>query len=241
MIILEDQLKRIRLCAKPILFETGFEEVPYGGAGTTFFVKVGSTVLLVSSRHAFGNYPLEKLLVFPNAETDNSIPFNKAFSVANRDQNDPDFSDIVLARVDLNKIHLATESNMVVLDLDKASDIWREAPSSQKYFIFGYPNERSNVDYEECKIFNNQSILVGNFIGASPSSYCFELKIIDSNGVLNFNGLSGSPVVSIPYKPKGKIDISFCGMVIRGTSPTSPIHFLDAKVIRHAISLAIGT
>ncbi len=237
----EEKIRKIGRCAKPVLFETDIDEVPYAGAGTTFFVKVGLNLFLISTRHVFGDYPFEKFLVFPNTETDDSVPFTEAFSIANRDPHDPDFSDIVLARVDLKTLHLSDNSNMTVLDLEKASDDWRDDPYNQKYIVFGYPNEKGEIDYEECNIFNCQQLVVCEFDGASPSRHCYKLKILGSNNFSNCDGLSGSPVLAFPLKPNKSSRLSFCGMVLRGTTTSSPLHFIDSKIIRHVIQLAINT
>lgn len=238
MSAIDDAVARLRLCAKPVLFETGIKDTPYGGVGTSFLVRQGPHVFLVTARHVVEGATLDQLLVFANEETDESVPFSEAFSVANRDPDDPDFSDIVLVRVHLPNLRLADGSKMHTIDLDKASDSWRKAPFGQRFVLFGYPNESREIDYEGGRIISTQRFLVARFSGVSPTSYCYELEIEDFNGTDDLNGLSGSPVLSWPRVIGDNFHPSFCGMVLRGTKESGKVHFLDAGLLRKAIEIA---
>lgn len=235
---IEKAIMKLGNCAKPILFETELEETPYSGAGTCFLVKNDVSVFLITARHAIEDCNPHLLSVFPNIESDYSIPFCEAFRVANRDDNDLDFSDIVLLQVDVKVLKLAEGSRMTVLDLNRAADDWRMNPYDHRFVIFGFPNESREVDYENQRIISLQKIILAGFQGESPASYCVELNVEDANGLTDFNGLSGSPVFSYPRILTDRFHPSFCGMVLRGTKQSGRIHFLDARVIRHAIEIA---
>jgi len=220
------------------MFETGIDDAPYSGIGTCFLVKLRRHLFLVTARHVVEGMSLDQLLVFPNDETDESIPFAEAFSVTNRNPIDLDFSDLVLVRIHLGNLMIAEQSQMHVIDLEKASDSWRNAPFDHRFVLFGYPNESRKVDYDGFKIMSTQRILVARFSGAIPSSYCYELDIEDFNGVDDLNGLSGSPVISWSRTIGNHFHPSFCGMVLRGTKASGKVHFLDAGVLRKALEIA---
>lgn len=238
MSTIDDAVTRLRLCAKPVLFETGIETTPYAGVGTCFLVKLGPDLFLITARHVVDGISLDQLLVFPNEETEESIPFSEGFTVANRNLEDLDYSDIVVVRVHLPNLRLADRSRMHVVDLGKASDSWRTEPFEHRFVLFGYPNESREVDYDGSKIVSTQRFLVARFSGTSPASYCYELDIEDFNGVDDLNGLSGSPVISWPRTIVNHFHPSFCGMVLRGTRASGKVHFLDAAVLRKALEIA---
>lgn len=81
------------------------------------------------------------------------------------------------------------------------------------------------------------TVLAG-FRAISPANYCFELNIEDAYSTYDFNGLSGFPVFSYPRTLKDSFHPNFCGMVLRGTKESGRLHFLDSRVIRHAIEIA---
>lgn len=238
MSAIDDVVTRLRLCAKPVLFETRCEDAPYAGVGTCFLVKLGSELFLVTARHVVDGMSLDQLLVFPNEETEESIPFSEGFTIANRNLEDLDYSDLVLVRVHLSGLRIADQSRMHAIDLGKASDSWRTAPFDHRFVLFGYPNESREVDYDGSKIVSTQRFLVARFSGASPASYCYELDIEDFNGVDDLNGLSGSPVISWPHPIGNHFHPNFCGMVLRGTRASGKVHFLDAAVLSKALEIA---
>ena len=160
------------------------------------------------------------------------------FTVFNRDPDDSDVSDLVIMKMHLGNLRLAEQSCMYAIDLDVSSDSWRTAPLDHRFAIFGYPHESRNVDDKTFQVVSTQSFLLGQFAGKSLMSHCYELDIEDFNGVENFAGLSGSPVVSWPRKITDNFHPSFCGMVLRGTRTSGKIHFLDAGVLRKVLEYA---
>ena len=235
---IEEAVWRLRQCAKPIVFDSGNEGFPYATWGTGFLVKLGAQLFFVTANHVLGDMSLDKLLVFPNAESDESIPFSEVFTVANRDPADPDSSDLVILKTHLGNLRLAEQSCLYAIDLDVSSDSWRTAPLDHRFAIFGFPHESRNVDDERFQVVSTQNVLLGRFADNSPMSHCYALDIADFNGVENFDGLSGSPVVSWPRKITDNFHPSFCGMVLRGTRKSGKIHFLDAAVLRKALEFA---
>ena len=125
---IEEAVWRLRQCAKPIVFDSGNEGFPYATWGTGFLVKLGAQLFFVTANHVLGDMSLDKLLVFPNAESDESIPFSEVFTVANRDPADPDSSDLVILKTHLGNLRLAEQSCLYAIDLDVSSDSWRTAP-----------------------------------------------------------------------------------------------------------------
>lgn len=238
MSAIDDAVTRLRLCAKPVMFETGIDDAPYAGIGTCFLVSLQGHLFLVTAKHVVDGNSLDQLVVFPNDETDVSIPFSEAFSIANRDPTDPDYSDLVLARIHLSNLKLADRSRLHTIDLEKASDSWRTAPSDHRFVFFGYPSESREIDYNGYRIVTSQRFLVARLAGASPASYCYELDVEDFNGVEDMNGLSGSPVFSWPRRIASHFHPSFCGMVLRGTRESGKVHFLDAALLRKALEIA---
>lgn len=148
---------KLGLCANPILFKTGFEESPYTGIGTGFLAKLGNYVFLVTARHVIKGCHPNNLCVFPNLETDEFIPFSDAFRVANPDPEDGDFSDIVLCKIDLEKLKLMERSSMTAIDLGRVANDWWLDPIDQRFIIFGYPNEARGIDLRKFQNIRNDA------------------------------------------------------------------------------------
>jgi hypothetical protein len=239
--VIEDAVHRLRQCARPVLFETGIEDTPYSGMGTCFLAKVGPQLFVVTARHVLEGCSLDDLLIFPNEETADSIPFSAGFSVKNPDLLEPDYSDVVVMKVDLSGLRLSEKSLMHAMDLDKASDDWRKGPYEHRFAIFGYPNDSRKVDYDRFTISSTGRLLLARFSGTSSAAFCFELAIEDFGGVDDLNGLSGSPVVSWPRIATDHFHPSFCGIALRGTKTSGKIRFLDAKVVRRILDLTRDT
>ena len=114
----EVALKALRQSAKPVLFETGLDETPYSGAGTGFLALYKNQLYLLTAHHVVKGESLDNLLVFPNDESDESIPFDAWFSVANPDPSDTDYSDLSIVRVAQDKLLIADDSMMHAIRLD---------------------------------------------------------------------------------------------------------------------------
>lgn len=235
----EAAFRNLRLGAKPILFETGLDETPYAGAGTGFLVLFRSGVYLFTAGHVVDRENLDHLVIFPNDESRESIPFDARFSVLKPDSKRNDFGDLTIIRVALDKLAIADGSMMHAIRLDTVHDRWKTAPSEYQFACFGYPTEGREVDYEKYRIASTQHLLIGRLAQGGAAPHCFELDIDDFNGVSELDGLSGSPVVAIPRPRSGRGDASFCGMAIRGSKVHGRLRFIDAAVLRRALEQAL--
>jgi hypothetical protein len=230
----EKALTSLRQSSKPILFETGMDEAPYSGAGTGFLTLFEEQFYLLTARHVVKGANLDELMVFPNNESDESIPFNASFQVSNPQLLDSDYSDFSVLRVATEKLVMAERLSMQAIRMDNLSSNWKTVPEDYEFIFFGYPTEARGVDYKRFRVASTQHLLVGRLVGVSTLEFCFELEITDFNGVSDLNGLSGSPVVAIPRKCTDHVN-AVCGMLIRGTATSGRVHFIDANLIRRAL------
>jgi len=234
-------INEIRKSALPVFFETGVKEFPYSGKGTCFAVTYKSREFLITARHVIEGNNLDQLIVYPNVNAKYPIPFKRAYAVANRDENDLDYSDIVLIEIDGVQHRKDPKSDLKMLKLNTLSESWALEPENHNYLIYGYSDSGRYIDYEEVEISGTQQAIGAEFYGESASTHSFKLKVKDSNGCEDYNGLSGSPIISWHKRTDIEWYPSFCGMVIRGTHSSGIFHFLDEYLIKHALEVAISS
>ena len=105
-------------------------------------------------------------------------------------------------------------------------------------FLIGYPEEHQLVEYEREEIINQCWVLHGQYAGLSQAEYCHVLKISDSRNLSTFSGFSGAPVFAWSESPESCLEITLCGMALRGTANPGLIHFLDRSVLLDVLHLA---
>jgi hypothetical protein len=236
--VAEETLTNLRRSSVPILFDTGLNETPYSGAGTGFLALFRDRIYLFTARHVIKGEKLDNLMVFPNDQSDESIPFDASFEASNPDLLNSDYGDFSVLRVAVEKIVMANHSSMHTIRLDNLSSDWKTLADDYQFVFFGYPTGARGVDYDRFKVASTQHLLVGRLVGPSSSEFCFDLEITDLNGVSDLNGLSGSPVIAIPRKGKNHLHDTFCGMLIRGDAVSGRARFIDANLLRQALEQA---
>lgn len=217
--------------AKPVVFDTGWEETPYAGIGTCFIVLYKQDTFAITAKHVIDDCSGESLVIFPNKETELSIPFNTYLQVTDSDGNDGDYADIAIFKVDYKALELEGSSVIRTIDLNKYDSSWNKRKSESELFFFGYPSEHRKIDYEQYLISSDQHLLVAKYVGKSVSQFCYEIEIKDLKNISNLDGFSGSPVFCISTKKADQPFMTWCGMLIRGTSESKRAYFIDGGII----------
>jgi hypothetical protein len=215
---------------KPVLYETGNEDAPYSGCGTCFLVLHNKQTYIVTAKHVVNGNLGESLMVFPNRNTDLSIPINVQITIDNPDSFDTDYSDIVIYRIDHDQLHIEPGSVMRTVDFSKYDHHWAARHRDSGYYMLGFPVEHRIVNYEEYLVSSTQHLLTGRYFGPSASQYCHEIEFVALNGVTDLNGLSGSPVFCAAKGGTPRA-ATFCGMLLRGGAAARRAVFVDAFVI----------
>lgn len=217
--------------SKPIVFDTGFDEFPYSGAGSGFLSYFQNRLYFVTALHVVRGEDLDRLMIFLNNETEDSIPFEATYQPSSLEG---DYGDFIIMQVAMDKISMTTDSLAHAIRFDNLSSNWKASPDDYQFVFFGYPMEGRSVDYDAYKIIASQQLLIARLAGVGVSNHCFELEISDLNGVTDLNGFSGSPVIAVPRNSMKHSSAEFCGMLIQGSASSYRAHFIDANLIKGA-------
>lgn len=228
-------IEKLLSISKPILHELDHEETPYAGIGTCFLAKYKNSGFLITAKHLLEGEEAESLMIFPNNQTEVSIPFNQFVNINDTNTYDSDYGDITILCIDYSQLHIAENSDMNVLDMDKYENNWKRHKDNNKIIFFGYPKERRIINYEKYIIKSDQRLIYGKYLGASISNYCHEINITDYGDVEDLDGFSGSPIFVLEKKQNEKLKPYFCGMLIRGTLSSKKATFIDSNVIYEII------
>lgn len=231
-----EALSRLAASVQPLIFETGIADVPYSTAGTVFLVGYEGRAFVLTARHSLHPENLSPICISPSDFSQRLLPLNDVFFVS-KDYVAEDFMDLAVIEIDMTKIIDDECGQASLIDLRLASGDWLATPENSDFAIIGYPEERSLVDYDEETIATERVALQGRYLGPSSLPYLHELEILDTLSLSTFSGLSGSPVFAWSECPGSPGQITFCGMVLRGTPTSRRIHFLDRSVLLDALKV----
>ena len=231
----DTKLNEYRRCGRPVMFLNDSVEHPYSGCGSCFVVSYKSKLYVVTVNHLFKNRLYTEMTTYVNENSDSLFSFNRVFSIEIPDLEDDDFSDIVIYTVD-DQYHRSDE--IYSLDIEEYSNLWIEEPKSYDYMIFGYPDLYRTIDSEDKLIYCAQKCIGASYIEPAVSECCHMLKIRDSNGTEEYNGFSGSPVISWKRQLNGHLAPSFSGMALRATKLSEKIMFLESSFVIAALDKA---
>lgn len=234
-------MDRLRRCARPVMFDTGNAQAPFAVKGSSFFVGFRNTMFVVTARHVVGNFEPHKLLFYPTSDTEHPVRITRWWRVEDS-ANDPDSSDLFLARTDFQHLPKRVQSDARLIHLDPPGAVaWFNERAESLFFLCGFPSDRNEADYEGAAANLGQVVLHGRYTGPGPAYGTHQLRIENPLGV-DFDGLSGSPVYSLHTEfGATRSSLRFCGMAIRGTARSSLLYFLEADVILLALNEAVET
>lgn len=221
-----DSLARI---ARPVFFEVDSEDYPYAGRGTVLLARLRSTIYVVGLEHVIKG-PVENIRIYPNDESDVSIPLDWVHAVASPAPSDEDFAQLKLLRVDSKNLEGSPGSSLSSLDIECAKRTWRPPLAGEDVLVYGYPDKTRDVAYEDCRLRYQQAEMTGRYVGPSLSSSCSEFNLEPPPGIDDLSGFSGSPVFGIT-RVGNRLDTRFRGVMIRGGADSKKGHFVNAEVV----------
>ncbi|GBE51787.1 hypothetical protein BMS3Bbin14_00241 [bacterium BMS3Bbin14] len=223
----------------PLVFETSRAETPYSIRGTVFLVGYAGRAFVLTARHSLCPEDCPPICIFPtDASQKKIIPLKDVFFVP-VDHVPDDFGDIAVIEMDMNKITDTEVGSAKLIDLDLASGDWLSKSEAAEFFVLGYPEEHSFVDYDLETITSRRWALHGQYAGESISDYCHMLEVSSIHNLTTFSGFSGGPVFAWIESPGNRGQIILCGMALRGTPAGGQIHFLDRSVLLDALNIKL--
>jgi hypothetical protein len=230
-------IDRLALSVQPLVFETGIEEAPYSSTcGTVFLVGYEGKPYVLTARHALHPDNLVPICVFPSDTSHRLIPLKDVFLVPQSDEGE-DFVDLAAIAIDTMRITHPEIAEAILIDLAVACGEWKRYASEAQFFVIGYPGERSIFNYETQEFRADRETLFGRYGGPSPLPHLHLLRVPDSRSLKAFNGLSGAPVFAWIELPMQRPTPVLCGMVLRGTTESGMVHFLDRDVLLDALTV----
>ncbi|OAH97334.1 hypothetical protein A1353_23190 [Methylomonas methanica] len=218
-------LKRLRYCARPMVFETGVPETPLSVAGTAFIVAFRNNLLVLTAKHVVGEWPTNKLRLIVS-EAGDCVTFTDRWNIRVEDEEENgDQNDLVIFQADIANVSVAAREENHVINLTPPDNSdWYGTRNNALFFLFGYPKLATGVDYELSKVISSQYLLHGAYIGDSLSFGCYKLAVQNPLKLTSFDGLSGSPVFSLFTGSANAAQPTFCGIAIRGTASSGKVH-----------------
>lgn len=230
-----DVIASVAGAVQPLVFETGFEDVPYSIYGTVFLVGFQGRAFVITARHnlSLSGEVANPLCIFPNDHSQRILPLRDVFFLHPKDFLE-DFADFVVIEIDRKELDPET-SDATIIDSAKAAGEWLGYSKSSRFFVLGYPSDHSFVDYAREVVAHGRMALTGSYVEPTEPRYLHELAIDDSTGLNTFSGFSGGPVFSWTEVEPGQGQIALCGMVVRGTPASGRMHFLDREILLAAL------
>ena len=229
-------LSRLAASVQPLVFETEIPEVPYTTKGTAFLVGYGGHAFVLTARHALNPDRLSPVCIFPSDTSQRILPLDDVFFVSEAVAPD-DYADLAVIEIDVAAIQHAELEQAHLIDMALVSGDWLTHAQASEFVILGFPEEHSFVDYASEEIGTIRVAMVGRYCGPSSIEYLHELEIIDGPPLSTYSGFSGSPVFALSPQPDNGVRIVLCGMVLRGTSTSRRVHFLDRSILLGALEI----
>ena len=229
-------LNRISVCVQPLVFENSAPGFPYSTQGTVFLIGYAGRTFVLTARHSLNPENCPAICVFPFDTSQQIIPLKDVFFVS-REYFDDDFADVAVIEIDMNNITNPEVSKARIIDLDRALGDWLSKSESAEFFVIGYPDDFSSIDYDLETMTHNRIAMKGYYAGESELDYLHKLNIQKPYNLDSFSGFSGGPVfawIENPEKSRGQVIL--CGMVLRGTASSGIIHFLDTSFLVAALN-----
>jgi len=230
-----DILDKLRRCARPVIFEIDNTETPCSICGSSFVVGFGQSIFIITPKHVIKGYPVDRIRIYPSSNYLYKFRFIKWWFVETT-PDEPDASDILIIKVDLNDIPIEDRSEAHVINLNGAENsAWYNERHESQFFLCGFPSTENKINYSLSQIDISQYFLEGVYVGESPAMCCHQIRVSNPWNLSHFGGLSGSPVFSCKRDYQVGSKPRFCGMALRGTASSCNIHFLDVDIFKTAL------
>jgi hypothetical protein len=236
------KLTELLECAKPLLFEDGWQDYEYSGGGTFFLAKYERRFYGITAQHCLRGRDKNAIRLMLDEEAPSSEKFMQLRSV--HELNDPDtgpedYSDVALLRIDEAELTDGQRVSERFLKLDKIRNQRVLLDPGEKLVTRGFPNSLGAIDYDRRKIRVQALTFDGLYAGRTDASRVHRFQFSDSTGVTDLNGMSGSPVFVLRQTEQG-LRYLFGGMIIQGSTTAGVARFIDCGTIFAALDKVHG-
>jgi hypothetical protein len=184
-------------CAAPLVFETEFEEVPYGMAGTGFLVQSNSRFYFLTAKHILTLGDHERLRV-PRSFGSTELLALGQFGHPTLPEGTQDTDWLDLAAFSVVPIQFGRDGDRHALEPAFLSntDTRHLLQDGVILTVRGFPAAapHTGIDFERKRISMQALNCDAHFLGLTESVCCYELQFVESCPIKDFNFMSGSPV-----------------------------------------------
>ena len=183
----------------------------------------------MTAKHVVATYPPERLRVYQTDSARSPLTIRDFYRI-NAGEPDGETEDLLVFEVDVS----AKASSCIAID--SVPNAWHEFAHTAQYFLIGYPEPKTYVDYDASVIHSGQVLLAGRYgKPASGAPYCHELSVENPLLLSTFSGFSGGPVFSLSERLAAPPVLRLCGMALQGTPQSGVVRFLDCTVLQAAM------
>jgi len=221
-------------CAAPLVFESEFDEAPYGMAGTGFLLQSHGSFYFLTAKHALTVGDHDRLRVLRSFASTEILELGQFGHPTFPDgMEDTDWLDITAFSVvpvefgrdgDRNALEPAYLSNTDTRELLQAGIILT---------VRGFPEAalESRIDFERKRISMQALESDALFLGLTESLGCYQLQFVASCPILDFNYMSGSPVFA-KLLHKRKAHFVLVGILLRAGGPEKLGRFVSIEAFK---------
>lgn len=222
--------------SRPVLFEDPTSEFTYWGNGSSFLISSANAVYWVTAAHVMKNMGARahSVRICPSDVSRVSLPFNERYTVTKGAQDDEDYNDIFMMRIDLSHFDRSGDAPLVSQRLEDGVLPASRLKCGDELWVIGYPGDSNVIDYDTRSIKNTRSVIRAIYNGTFVSEHCHSIRIETSLALKTYDGLSGSPVYLLQQRSIGGETVAFpmmVGMVLRGTASSRKLHFVCVSVL----------
>jgi len=184
-------------CAVPLVFESEFDEAPYGMAGTGFLLQSNSSYYFLTTKHSLRPGDHDKLRVPCSFRSTELLELGQfGYPVFPKGTEDTDWLDLAAFSVVPNEFGRNGDRIAVEPAFLSNSDTRELLQDGVILTVRGFPAAapKSGVDFERKHISMQALECDANFRGLTESQCCYELQFVASCPIDDFNYMSGSPV-----------------------------------------------
>jgi len=223
------EMRALRACVRPVVFGTGLADFPLSTAGTAFLLSSLQKTFVLTAKHVVRGYRVERLRIYPSPNSRRHLRIAEYYNV-DAERPGEEVEDFIVIEVE-NALSSAKD----LVTLGPSPEAWQEFRCAAQYFLIGYPEPKSHVDYKASVIHSGQVLMAGRYSGPSVSPHCHELSVENPHSLPTFSGFSGGPVFSLRQRVAMPSVLTFCGMALQGTPASGLVRFLDCAAIHSAI------
>lgn len=235
-------IRLLRATARPLMFRSGAPAAPIATCGTCFLVGYRSRVFVITAAHLVWEMDSRSVLISPTDGSSDWLPLSNGYRLIGESEADPNEYDVIAYEVSLQGLPSRVMANMRILSLNsKGGRDWKPTSYVSQFFLFGYPRDQNEVNYDAGAVHISQTFIAGRYVGMTNMQPTIHgIAAMNPLELPSFAGFSGSPVLSLETRVGSGPAVRFCGIAIMGTPESGRMNFVESEVISDLLDTIIG-